>query len=290
MSEFHSKFHHAVDVLRFIVNAKEPCALVCVTDINGGSMRAKGALMAVTATDVAGYISNGCVDGDIIFQARGADAPLLLIYGQGSPFKDIALPCGGSIEVLIIPKPDLSHMSEVLCKLEARQAAKLHMSRFEWRYMPKLRLRIAGRSAAVEALARQAKQSGFEVHLQSPDNDLHLAKQSYDRVEHLTDPSKPPEIYDDGWSAVVLMFHDHDWEGALLAQALKGDAFYIGAMGSPRTHENRISMLASLGISEIEIDRIRGPIGIIPSMRDANLLALSTLAEVVKAAQDASKL
>ncbi len=290
MSEFHSKFHHGVDVLRFIVNAKEPCALVCVTDINGGSMRAKGALMAVTAADVAGYISNGCVDGDIIFQARRADAPLRLIYGEGSPFKDIALPCGGSIEVLIIPKPDLSHLSEVLNRLEARQAAILNTSDFEWRYMPKLRLRIAGRGAAVEALARQAKQSGFEVHMQSPDTDMNIGNQSCDRVEHLTDPSTPPEIHDDSWSAVVLMFHDHDWEGALLAQALKGEAFYIGAMGSARTHENRISMLADLGMSETEISRIRGPIGIIPSMRDANLLALSTLAEIVKAAQDTGKL
>lgn len=287
MTEVHSKFHHAVDVLRFAVNATAPCALVCVTDINGGSMRAKGALMSVTDADVAGYISNGCVDGDIIFQARAAKAPLRLIYGEGSPFKDIALPCGGSIEVLIIPNPDKAHLVQVLNQLESREAAMLKVSGFEWRYMPKLRLRIAGRGAAVEALARQAMQSGFEVHLQSPDN---LVIGSYDKLDHLVDPSMPPDVLDDDWSAVVLMFHDHDWEGALLEQSLNGSAFYIGAMGSPKTHDNRITMLQERGIAPDDIALIRGPIGIIPSMRDANLLALSTLAEIVKTAQEQGRL
>lgn len=287
MTEAHNKFHHAVDVLRFAVSAKGPCALVCVTDINGGSMRAKGALMAVTAKDVAGYISNGCVDGDIIFQARASKAPLRLIYGEGSPFKDIALPCGGSIEVLIIPNPDQAHLAKVLKQLESREAAMLEVTGFEWRYMPKLRLRIAGRGAAVQALARQAIQSGFEVHLQSPDNRVNG---NYDKADHLVDPSMPPEVHDDSWSAVVLMFHDHDWEGALLAQSLAGEAFYIGAMGSPKTHENRMAMLQERGLTPDDIARIRGPIGIIPSMRDANLLALSTLAEIVKTAQDEGRL
>lgn len=242
--------------------------------------------MAVTAKDVAGYISNGCVDGDIIFQARASKAPLRLIYGEGSPFKDIALPCGGSIEVLIIPNLDKAHLTKVLSQLESREAAILKVTGFEWRYMPKLRLRIAGRGAAVEALARQAIQSGFEVHLQSPDEGV----EGYDRVDHLVDPSMPPEVHDDGWSAVVLMFHDHDWEGALLEQSLNGSAFYIGAMGSPKTHDNRITMLQERGITPDDIAHIRGPIGIIPSMRDANLLALSTLAEIVKTAQEQGRL
>jgi len=86
------------------------------------------------------------------------------------------------------------------------------------------------------------------------------------------------------------MFHDHDWEGALLKQALGGEAFYIGAMGSERTHASRKDMLGLRGLAANDIARIRGPIGIIPSMRDANLLALSTLAELVKAAQDKGRL
>ncbi len=281
-----SKFHHAVDVLRFAVKTDEPCGLVCVTNISGGSMRAKGALMAVTPTRAAGYISNGCVDGDILFQARAAKTPQRLLYGEGSPFKDIELPCGGSIEILIVPRPDRALLRSVLNKLEKRQSAQLSLPEFDWEYKPKIRLRIAGRGAPALALAHQAMQSDLEVHLQSPNIEM----AGYARFDHLQDPARPPAVHDDPWSAVILMFHDHDWEEALLEQALKGDAFYIGAMGSPHTHENRLAMLQAKGITPEAQARIRGPIGIIPSMRDANLLALSTLAEIIKTAQEMERL
>ena len=87
-----------------------------------------------------------------------------------------------------------------------------------------------------------------------------------------------------------MCIRDSDWEYALLEQALKGNAFYIGAMGSARTHQDRCVMLKDKGISASDIERIHGPIGIIPTMRDANLLALSTLAEIVKTAQDKARL
>lgn len=286
-------YHHPSDVLRFTYEADGPCALICVTDIRGGAMRAKGALMAVRENgDVAGYVSNGCVDADIIFQARAAMSDgktRRLRYGEGSPFKDIALPCGGAIDLLVMPAPDKNMLGAAVVKFATRQSAALNFEGFEWEYVPKLRLRIAGRGAAVIALASQALQSGFEVHLQSPEADMHndLAVTKFD---HLTSPAAPPPQHDDAWTAVILMFHDHDWEGALLAQALKGDAFYIGAMGSERTHALRREALMESRVNADDIARINGPIGLIPSMRDANLLALSTLAEIVKTAQDCGRL
>ena len=86
------------------------------------------------------------------------------------------------------------------------------------------------------------------------------------------------------------MFHDHDWEPQILIQALAGPAFYIGAMGSERTHNMRQQALIERGIAAKDIARIEGPIGLIPSMRDANLLALSTLAQIVESAQKAGRL
>jgi xanthine dehydrogenase accessory factor len=284
-------YHHPSDVLRFAHDGA--CALVCVTDIHGGAMRAKGALMAVREDGaVAGYISNGCVDADIIFQAKAAmkDGNIRrIVYGEGSPFKDIQLPCGGAITLLVVPKPDEGRLSEAVVKFATRQSAALSFEGFNWTYAPKLRLRIAGRGAAVRALASQALQSGFEVHLQSPEADMHndLAVTKFD---HLTNPAMPPAQNDDPYSALILMFHDHDWEVAVLTQALSSEAFYVGAMGSDRTHKLRCEELRDAGVSTENIARIQGPIGLIPSMRDANLLALSTLAEVVKTAQDMGRL
>ena len=66
-------FHHPVDVLGFARKAQPEgtrVALIVLTEVTGGAMRAPGALMCVTKSgDVAGYVSNGCVDADIIFQA-----------------------------------------------------------------------------------------------------------------------------------------------------------------------------------------------------------------------------
>ena len=104
-------------------------------------------------------------------------------------------------------------------------------------------------------------------------------------VEHLNDPNNPPEVTDDARTAMVCLFHDHDWEGSLLRQALAGPAFYIGAMGSKRTHENRCQTLLEMGVAQNQIDRIHGPIGLIPALRDARLLAISILAEIVQTAQ-----
>tara|TARA_R110001606_G_scaffold262838_1_gene411448 strand:+ start:114 stop:380 length:267 start_codon:yes stop_codon:yes gene_type:complete len=79
------------------------------------------------------------------------------------------------------------------------------------------------------------------------------------------------------------MFHDVHWETALLKQALDGPAFFIGAVGSAKTHAKRCESLRQAGTSEHDIKRIRGPIGLVPSMRDASMLAISTLAEIVDA-------
>ena len=140
-------------------------------------MRAKGALMAVRSSgEAAGYVSNGCVDADIIFQAKAAIADgqiRRLKYGEGSPFKDIQLPCGGSIDILVVPNPDKAMIGEAVVKFATRQSAALTFEDFSWEYTPKLRLRIAGRGAAVTALTSHALQAGFEVHLQSPEADMH---------------------------------------------------------------------------------------------------------------------
>ncbi len=266
-----------------------PCALIAVTEISGGTLRAKGALMAVTPDNVFGYISAGCVDGDIIYQARAAlkdGQPRHLIYGDGSPFKDITLPCGGTIKISIFPNPDTSAMATVLNATARREPGALVISPFKHLYTPKLSLRVVGRGAPFTAMAALAHSSGFEVYGQSPDADLERA--FFARFDHLKDPAQTVPCHTDPWSAVVFLFHDHDWEPALLKQALLGNSFYIGAMGSDRTHALRLQTLQEMGVKNLE--RLRGPIGLIPAMRDANRLAISVLAEIIDQARQQGRL
>ena len=80
-----------------------------------------------------------------------------------------------------------------------------------------------------------------------------------------------------------MLFHDHEWETALLAQALGQPALFIGAMGSAATHARRLEALAAAGVGAAAASRVTGPIGLIPAARDPQTLALSVLAQVVAA-------
>ena len=79
----------------------------------------------------------------------------------------------------------------------------------------------------------------------------------------------------------MFLFHDHTWEPSLLEQVITQPWFFIGAMGSRRTHENRLEQLRGREIPEEALARIAAPLGLIPSARDPMTLALSALAQVV---------
>ncbi|MFW6027942.1 MAG: XdhC family protein [bacterium] len=126
---------------------------------------------------------------------------------------------------------------------------------------------------------------GVETWLQLRDGDDmdESRRLGFGNVTALTTPANLPPLEDDPWTAFLLAFHDMDWEESLLAQALSGPAFYIGAVGSRRTHARRCDQLRRAGFGEDQVRRIYGPAGIIPSMRDASTLAISVLAEIVEA-------
>ncbi|WP_321397039.1 XdhC family protein [Emcibacter sp.] len=305
-------FDHPLDVLTFIHTAQlagKKAALVTVTETLGGSVRAPGALMAVLEDGtVAGYVSNGCVDGNLVFQAQEAMArnePAKVRYGQGSPFMDIRLPCGGAIDLLITPNPDQDIVLKTIEILSARRECQLLVGTngslqtsgektqtshwqgqdvFIVKCLPKLQIRIAGIGAEVLALTRLGCASGFEVIVQSPDeNCLRQAGEFGARQTILLkSPHSAIDIHDDRFTAFVLMFHDHSWETELLRSALAGKAFYIGALGSRKTHAIRCDQLADIGVERKDMDRIKGPIGLVSSLRDASMVAISTLAEIIK--------
>ena len=99
----------------------------------------------------------------------------------------------------------------------------------------------------------------------------------------LASPSDRVELDADAWTAMLFLFHDHEWEPALIAQALDSPAFWIGAMGSRTTQAARRAALAAHGLDEAAIARVQGPVGLIPSARDPATLALSAFAEIVGA-------
>jgi len=82
-------------------------------------------------------------------------------------------------------------------------------------------------------------------------------------------------------SALVVLAHDPKLDDPALDHALRSDAFYIGALGSRKSHANRLGRLAGLGHSEAALARVRGPVGLAIGAVSAPEIALSILGELV---------
>ena len=277
--------------------ANIPVAIAFVMRTEGGAVRDPGAAMLIAKNgETLGYVSGGCIDADV--QAQGLAAidenkTRRIRYGSGSKFADLKLPCGGAIDIQICPNPETAVLQNLVSDIESRQRSALSVDPSgqihpgkntdldSFTYFPKLRIRIAGRGHDPRALASLAIASGIDVLLQSPDKRIFTGPNPLINTEHLTSPDNTPDVTDDKWTAFALMFHDEEWEIALLQQALCGSAFYVGAVGSRRTHTLRIGKLRQAGVAQEHIGRIHAPIGVIPSLRDASMLAISALAEII---------
>jgi xanthine dehydrogenase accessory factor len=279
-----------------LIEADARFALITSVDIQGGSARELGSLALVEETGrMVGYLSNGCIDRDIQFQAQEAlhaGTKRLMHYGAGSPYLDLKLPCGGSLKALIDPAPDCAALIAAHTASQARSPADLTVilpaadgaAPRTFTYAPKFQLILAGRGAVFRATAKAAHAAGFEIGALSPDpEDLEAVAPFVTAQSHsLSSPEHAPAMeYLDAHSAFLTLFHDHDWEPALLEQALRTNATFIGSLGSTNAMSLRLMLLRERGLSEAQLARLHGPIGMIPSLRDAQLIAISAIAEVV---------
>jgi xanthine dehydrogenase accessory factor len=279
MGEFPPAGDHAA-----MFRAAEGGAALCtIVGIDGSFSRRVGTQLAVSRDGSrVGDMADKCLDEELASQALAAMAearPRMLRYGQGSPFVDFRLPCGSGLDIRIDPAPDPAALRRCVTELEARREAALPVALpedaapdllRERRYVPRPRLILLGAGAECSSLVRLAAAQGVEVEWRQAGEGLALGR-------------PPADLTADAWTAVLLLFHDHEWEQALLAWALGTPAFYIGAQGGAPAREERLERLRVAGHGEAELARIKSPIGLIPAARDPNVLALSVLADVVGA-------
>lgn len=276
---------HPVDALRLIhQGAREGIGGVLITlvAIEGPSSRAIGTQMAVLADGRnVGSFSGGCIERAIVGEALEVLAdgrPRTVRYGVGSPYIDVRLPCGGGIDLLFTPQPDAATVAETLARLDRREPAQLQLGNHVQHYAPALRLIALGHGEDLLALVRLARAYGVDVVAYAPAQDT----MPDEAILPLVTRTSLPAFASDAWTAIVFVFHDRDWEEALLPRALERPAFYHGAVGSRRTHHNRLERLRAMGVPEAQVDRLRGSIGLIPATRHPATLALSILAELVQ--------
>ena len=253
--------------------ACEPGTALCtIIGIDGSFSRRLGAQLAVRADgSIVGSLADGCLEQQLARDCLGADAPVVKRYGRGSVTIDFRLPCGGGLDILIDPCPDREACAKALSAVRMRREGQLMLAAnpllSRRRYIPTLAIRVFGEGPELEALARIGAAAGLLVEVADK------------RELTLTQPSGLAPA--DWWTAIVLLFHDHEWEIALLQEALESPAFYIGAQGGFEARSRRLAELSGLGIGEQDLARIRSPVGNPGGSRTPHALALAILAEVV---------
>jgi xanthine dehydrogenase accessory factor len=254
--------------------ACEPDVGLCtIVGIEGSFSRRLGAQLAVGLDgSIIGSLADGCLEKQLASEVAAASMPVVKRFGSGSELIDFRLPCGSGLDILIDPVPDRPACVEAIARLSQRHGAALELAtggdllRVR-RYVPGLRLVVFGEGPELEALSTMATVAGVAV-------EAHGSRA-------LSLGSRPTGIAADPWTAVVLLFHDHEWERPILQWALDTPAFYIGAQGGAEARRQRRESLAAAGASPSQLERVRSPIGAIPHSREPGVLALSVLAQIV---------
>lgn len=298
----------SLDILHFLRRRGESgdaCVLATLTGIEGSSPRALGAQMAIAANgDYAGSFSGGCIEAAVVAEALdalAAGAPRLVRFGLGSPYLDIRLPCGGGIDLLFAPQPDPAAIETAIALLSARKPAAFALAPAGlrlaeasaptgWRgddfvvtYVPRLRILAFGQGEELTAAAILAAASGAATAAFSPyARDIAVLGAAAVDAALLPYRGWRPDLGSDPWTAFLFLFHDRDWEEELIPWALEQSRFYVGALGSRRTHADRKIMLEAAGVAAEAIASLRSPVGLIPSTRDPATLAISVLAEIAE--------
>lgn len=287
-------------------------ALATVVETWGSAPRPVGAWLAIREDgQLVGSVSGGCVEDDLIARVRtevlAGTLPQIVLYGvTKEEAARFGLPCGGTLRLVVEPKPDI----ETLRALRDRVAAKHLTARvldmqsgratledatredthsFDGRIMraihgPRWRLVVVGAGQLSQYVATMAIGADYEVIVVDPREEFAAGfGVAGVRFERGMPDDVIVELGIDSHTAIVALTHDPKLDDMALLEALKSPAFYVGALGSRINTAKRKERLALFDLAEEEIDRLHGPIGLFIGAKTPPEIAISILAEVTAA-------
>lgn len=285
----------------------------------GSSPRPPGAMMACSESgELAGSLSGGCIEEDLLQQLQ--DGTLKQRYKEeGGPFTirygateeeqaRLKLPCGGELHVLLefiaadsknkncfkrMADDLVAHRSlcrqvnlksgEVSCaNVDATaEAVLIKDDMLRHRLSPMYQLLLLGAGDVARYVAELALALEYKVTLCDP-RPRYLEGWQMDGVE--TSSRLPDDVvrenFNDAYSGIIALAHDPRVDDMALMEALKTDAFYVGAMGSARTSAARRQRLPELGLSKAQIARLHAPIGLPIHSKTPAEIAIAVMAQV----------
>jgi len=283
--------------------------LATVVHTWGSAPRPVGSLMTIRADGhLKGSVSGGCIEDDLIRQVQSGSyrhtLPRILTYGMSADEAHrFGLPCGGTIKLVIETVSAASKLTELLAVIQRRQVATRELNfhtgevrlaqgahaqalsfdghRLVTVHGPRYRLVIIGAAQVSRYVAAMAKSLDYHVIVCDP-RDEYLGEWDVDDVE--LSREMPDDLILrlelDAHSAVLTLTHDPKLDDMALLEALKTPAFYVGAIGSRSNNRNRRDRLAMFDLSDSEIARLHGPVGMYIGARTPPEIAISILAEM----------
>ncbi len=313
-----SSQQHIINTVSRWLDGGQSVWLCTILETWGSSPRPVGAMMACTLDgELVGSISGGCIEEDFLEQLR--DGSLKARYDtEGKPFvvrygttaeeaARLRLPCGGELQVLLefmtpthVNRSVFSAMSNALDRhkrvsrvldldtglVSMREQASDDAVQREGRLLvhslsPRFRLLLLGAGDVARYVAEMALALEYDVTLCDP-RPAYLENWRVDGVT--VTPDMPDDVVRDSfsnpYSGVIALAHDPRVDDMALMEALKTEAFYVGAMGSERTSAKRRLRLPELGLSAGEIDRLHAPIGFSIGSKTPAEIAIAIMAEV----------
>jgi xanthine dehydrogenase accessory factor len=205
---------------------------------------------------------------------------------EGRPMVRAVDPENGE-ERLIDPATDASPLGRAGAEALARDASgRVSVEGRDWfltLYNVPQELVIVGAVHIAQALAALALTAGYRVRVIDP-RPAYAAEERFAGIRLIREWPEEALAAEplSHRSALVALAHDPKVDDPGLTSALKSKAFYVGGLGSRRTHGKRLARLKTLGFSDAELARIRGPVGLAIGAKSPSEIAIAILAEMVQ--------
>jgi len=277
----------------------------------GSAPRLPGAILVVREDGhLVGSVSGGCIEDDLADKARHQQLPTqpaILEYGiHQDEAQRFGIPCGGQLKIFAEPLTQATQLAPMLQSLAQRRLLKrsVNLQSGEVRHQPVLpeglpyldndwfhsyfgpqwRLLVIGANQLGSVLAAMAQALDFHVMICDPREEMR-AEWHVEGADWLLGMPDDVvlDIAPDPHTAIVAVTHDPKLDDMALLEALKSEAFYIGALGSVKNQEKRKQRLRSFDLSEQEVNRLHGPVGLRIGSRTPAEIAVSILAELIQA-------
>ena len=301
-----SVLNAAVDWLK----AGHSVAIATVVQTWGSAPRPIGSWVAIRDDgQVTGSVSGGCVEDDLIRRVQTEiltkELPEMVVYGVSQQeAARFGLPCGGTLRLLVEPKPELVILEAILASISSHQITSRTVDLstgkstleagnrneaficderlMKTTYGPRWRMVIIGAGQLSLYTADFALASDFEVTVIDPREEY---AEGINR-EHIQFIKGMPddvllEIGVDSHTAVVALTHDPKLDDMALMEALKSPAFYVGALGSRINTQKRKARLLEFDVSQEQVEQLHGPVGLFIGALTPPEIAVSILAEVI---------